>query len=95
MSLTADDTRKVAKLSRIRLDDADIEHFTKELNGILHWIEQLQEVDTDGVAQMTSVADLTQPLRKDEVTDGGKAEQVISNAPMSDYGCFVVPKVIE
>lgn len=95
MSLTADDTRKVAKLSRIRLDDAEVEHFTNELNGILHWVEQLQEVDTDGVEMMTSVANLTQPMRADVVNDGNQAEAIVANAPASEYGCFAVPKVIE
>lgn len=95
MSLTKQDTLKVAKLARIRMDDADAEHFTKEINGILHWVEQLQEVNTDDVPQMTSVVDMTLPWRKDEVNDGGIQEQVTKNAPESDYGCFVVPKVIE
>lgn len=95
MALTAEDTRKVARLSRIRLDDADVEHFTAELNGILHWVEQLQEVNTDGVQQMTSVADMTLPMRKDEISDGGQAEAVVANAPAAEHGCFVVPKVIE
>ena len=95
MSLTAEDTKKIARLARIRMEDDQVEHFTKEINGILHWVEQLQEVDTDDVKQMTSVADLTLPFRKDEVNDGDIQERVIKNAPTSEYGCFVVPKVIE
>ncbi|MCI5049432.1 MAG: Asp-tRNA(Asn)/Glu-tRNA(Gln) amidotransferase subunit GatC [Rickettsiales bacterium] len=95
MSLTKEDTLKVAKLARIRMDDADAEHFMNEINGILHWVEQLQEVDTEGVEQLTSVSDVALPWRKDEMTDGGYPEQILKNAPASDYSCFVVPKVIE
>ena len=95
MTLSADDTRKIAKLSRIRLNEDEVEGYTNELNGILHWIEQLQEVDTDGVAQMTSVADMTLPIREDVVTDGNIQDKVLQNAPESDFGCFLVPKVIE
>lgn len=95
MALTKQDTLKVAKLARIRMNDADAEHFMNEINGILHWVEQLQEVSTDHVPQMTSVADLTLPWRKDVVNDGQIQMQVLKNAPNADYGCFVVPKVIE
>ncbi len=95
MALTPKDTQKIAKLARLRMDAVEVEHFTSEINGILHWVEQLQEVNTDGVEQMTSVANLTLPMRADVVTDGEIQEQVLANAPMSDYGCFVVPKVLE
>ena len=95
MALTITDTQKVAKLARIRLNEGDAEHFTTEINNILHWIEQLAEVNTDGVDQMTSVADLVLPMRADAVTDGGIQAAVLKNAPKADYGCFVVPKVIE
>lgn len=95
MALTAENTRKIAKLARIRLSEDDVAHYTAELNGILGWVEQLQEVNTDGVEQMTSVADVTLPMREDKVTDGNIAEAVLSNAPKAEYGCFAVPKVIE
>lgn len=95
MSITQKETLKIAKLARIRLTDEEAEHYTNELNGILGWIEQLQEVDTEGVAQMTSVSEMQLPMRKDEVTDGGYPEAVLKNAPANDYGCFVVPKVVE
>lgn len=95
MALTTKDTQKIAKLARLRMEAGEVEHFTNEINGILHWVEQLQEVNTDGVEQMTSVANLTLPMRADAVTEGGIQEQVLANAPMADYGCFVVPKVIE
>ena len=95
MSLTAEQTKKVAKLARIRLSDDEVAHYTAEINGILGWIDQLQEVNTEGVAQMTSVADITLPMREDRVTDGGIQQAVLKNAPASEYGCFSVPKVIE
>ncbi len=95
MAVTEQNIIKIAKLARLRMYDGDVAHYTKELNGIVHWIEQLQEVNTDGVEQMTSVADLALPWRADVVTDGNKQEQILKNAPASDYGCFLVPKVIE
>ncbi len=95
MSLTQDDTKKIARLARIRLNDDEVEHYTGELDNILQWVEQLQSVDTEGVEQMTSVADMRLPMRKDEVTDGNIQEAVLKNAPASEYGCFAVPKVIE
>ena len=95
MSLTQEQTQKVAKLARIRLSDDEVAHYTNELNGILQWIDQLGEVNAEGVAQMTSVADITLPMREDKVTDGDKQEQILKNAPSAEYGCFAVPKVIE
>jgi aspartyl-tRNA(Asn)/glutamyl-tRNA(Gln) amidotransferase subunit C len=95
MTLTIKDTTKIARLARLRLSEGEVQEFTDEINGILHWIEQLQTVNTDGVEQMTSVAAMTLPMRDDVVTDGNKQESLLKNAPASDYGCFVVPKVIE
>ena len=95
MSITAKDAKKIGKLARIGLSDTEVEHYTGEINNILGWIEQLQEVNTDGVPQMTSVCEMTLPMRKDEVTDGGYPESILNNAPANDYGCFVVPKVVE
>lgn len=95
MALTPDETRKVARLARMRLSDDEVTHYTEELNGILHWIDQLQEVNTDGVAQMTSVANITLPMRKDEVSEGAIQPEILKNAPSAEYGCFAVPKVIE
>ncbi len=87
--------KKVAKLARIRVSDAEAESLAGELGGILKWVEQLGEVDTDGVPQLASVSDVALPWRADEITDGGIQEQVLKNAPKSEYGCFAVPKVIE
>ena len=86
---------KIARLARIAVTDADKEHIAKEISGILQWVEQLNEVNTDNVPMMTSVSVVKLPFRKDVVTDGNQAEAVVKNAPQSDYGCFVVPKVME
>jgi aspartyl-tRNA(Asn)/glutamyl-tRNA(Gln) amidotransferase subunit C len=93
--LTEKEVRKIAKLSRIRLTDAEVEHFGKEISGILNWVEMLQEVDTNNVPRMASVSNITLPLREDAVTDGDYREQVLANAPDARYGCFAVPKVVE
>lgn len=95
MSITVKEAQKIAKLARIRMSEEEAEHYTDEINNILGWIEQLQEVNTDGVEQMTSVSQVTLPMREDKVTDGGYQDQILKNAPASEYGCFVVPKVVE
>ena len=95
MSVTKDDVKKVARLSRIAVDDARLETMAGELNGILGWIEQLNEVDVDGVDPMTSVVDSVLAMRADVVTDGDKADQVLANAPKAEDGFFVVPKAVE
>lgn len=94
MSIDKQTVVKVARLARIRLDEKEQEHFTRELNGILKFVEQLQEVNTDGVPELNSVSNVTLPRRKDVVTDGHIREDVLKNAPASEHGCFVVPKVI-
>ena len=95
MSVTKDDVRKVARLSRIAVPEEKLDDLAEELNGILGWIEQLNEVDIDGVEPMTSVVASTLPMREDVVTDGGIQDQVLANAPKSDEGFFVVPKSVE
>lgn len=95
MALTDKDVQKIARLARIRLTDEEIPHYAGEINGILKWIEQLGAVDTEGVAPLASVSQQLLPWRKDEVTDGNYQEAVLKNAPMKNYGCFAVPKVIE
>lgn len=95
MALTDKEVKKIATLARIRLSDEEVPHYAKEINGILKWIEQLGEVNTDGVTALSSVSEQLLPWRKDEVTDGGYQEQVLKNAPSAQYGCFAVPKVIE
>ncbi len=86
---------RVASLARIRLAPGEAAPLAQELNKILGWIDQLQEVDTDGIEPMTAVIPLTREWRPDEVTDGGIAEDVLANAPQGAHGFFAVPKVIE
>ncbi len=95
MAIDAATVRKVARLARIAEPENRIEPLAQELNGIMQWIEQLAEVDTDGVEPMTSVVAQALPLRADVVTDGGDAAVVTKNAPKSVDGFFVVPKVVE
>ncbi len=95
MSLTEKQVRKIAKLSRIRLTDDEVVHFGDELSKIMDWIEVLQEVDTDNIPEMTSVANINLPQRIDEITDGNIQDQILKNAPENNHGCFVVPKVVE
>ena len=99
MSLDKDTVRKIAFLARIRVPDDALDGLSVELSNIIGWVEQLGEVDTDGVQPMTSVADITWPKRDDTITDGGKAEDVLLNAPApeksSDGGFYTVPKVLE
>lgn len=94
--ITKETVVRVAKLAHIRLSDDEIESYTSELGQIFDWIEQLQQVDTEGVAQMTSVVEGTAlPRREDVANDGHCPEKVLANAPKSEFGCFAVPKVIE
>ncbi|MBS0409570.1 MAG: Asp-tRNA(Asn)/Glu-tRNA(Gln) amidotransferase subunit GatC [Proteobacteria bacterium] len=95
MSIDAATVRKVAKLARIREAEERLEPLARELSGIMAWIEQLNEVDTDGVEPMTSAVNTPMPMREDVVTDGGDAQRVLSNAPKADKGFYVVPKVVE
>lgn len=95
MAIDADTVRKVARLARIRVEEDQLQPMAKELSGIMAWIEQLAEVDTDGVEPMTSCVAVKLPMREDVVTDGGKRDDVLLNAPKADRGFFVVPKVVE
>ena len=85
----------IATLARIRLAETELEPLAGELSQILDWVEQLNEVDTSGVAPMASVTAARLTMREDEVTDGGRREEILSNAPRTARGFFVVPKVIE
>ena len=95
MSVTADTVRHVAKLARIAMSDAEIAELVPELNQILGWVDQLAEVDTEGVEPLTAVIDLKLRLRDDVVTDGDVRDKVLANAPDAQHGFFAVPKVIE
>jgi len=95
MAIDAATVRKVARLARIAEPEDRLEALAKELSGILNWIEQLGEVDTDGVEPMSSAVKTPLPLREDVVTDGGDPARVLSNAPKTANNFFVVPKVVE
>ena len=95
MPIDAATVRRVARLARIAEPEERLEPLAREIDGIVRWIEQLQEVDTDGVEPLTSNVHATLPMRDDVVTDGGDRAKVLSNAPRSDEGFFVVPKVVE
>jgi aspartyl-tRNA(Asn)/glutamyl-tRNA(Gln) amidotransferase subunit C len=96
MSVDKSTVVRIAKLARIRVPDADLDGLADELNNILGWVEQLGEVDTDGVAPMASVAEgMTLRWRADAVTEGDSRDALLANAPETRDGFFVVPKVIE
>lgn len=87
--------KRIARLARIRISEDEAKGLEKELTGILQWVEQLGEVNTDGVEPMTRVVPTELRKRKDEVTDGNIAADVTRNAPLSENNFFVVPKVVE
>ncbi len=95
MSIDIDTAAKVAKLARIKVEDDKLPALAQEFNNILGFIEQLNEVDVEGVEPMTSVTPMRLKRREDVVTDGGMAETVMSNAPDAREGFFAVPKVVE
>ncbi|QCO57062.1 Asp-tRNA(Asn)/Glu-tRNA(Gln) amidotransferase subunit GatC (plasmid) [Pseudorhodobacter turbinis] len=95
MSIDIDTARKVAKLARIRVEEADLPALATELSGILGFMEQLNEVDVEGVEPMTSVTPMHLRLRADVVTDGNITDQILKNAPDAREGFFAVPKVME
>ena len=95
MSVTIEQVRHIARLARIAMSDEEIAALEPELNNILGWIEQLAEVDTDGVEPLTAVIDQKLRLREDAVTDGDRRDDVLLNAPDAQHGFFAVPKVIE
>ena len=87
--------RRIASLARIRVEDDQLEPLALELNGILGWIEQLNEVNVDGVEPLTGGAQMAMKMRDDLVTDGGYKEQILANAPDRNGDFFAVPKVVE
>src|SRR5271165_840401 len=95
MSVDTSTVRKIAHLARIAVADDEVEHLRGELNAILAFVEQLAEVDVDGVEPMTSVTPMAMKMRKDEVTDGGNADAIMANAPAREDHFFLVPKVVE
>lgn len=95
MTVDTDTVKRVARLARIAIDDAHAERMQGELNTILQWVEQLNEVNVDAVEPMTSVVEVEMKKREDAVTDGAKAEDIVANAPASQDHYFLVPKVVE
>ena len=105
MSLDKDTVARIARLARLNVPDEELTPLAGELSGIMAWIEQLNEVDTTGIEPMSSVSDVTLPLRADKVTDGGIAGKILANAPggavyidpteKNAGGFFTVPKVVE
>ena len=95
MSVDSTTVRRIAHLARIAVKDDEVEHLKDELNGILAFVEQLSEVNVEGVEPMTSVAPLAMKKREDVVTDGGIAEDIVKNAPATEDHFFLVPKVVE
>lgn len=95
MSLSNEEVKKIARLARIKVEEEQLPKFGAEMNQILAWFEELQQVNTDDVAPTYSTTQADLPMRKDEVTDGGIQADILKNAPESEFGCFTVPKVVE
>ncbi len=95
MSVDKDTVRRIARLARIALPEERLGPMEKELNGILRWVEQLQEVNVEGVQPMTSVVAQKLKMRDDAVTEGDQAQAIVANAPASEDNFFLVPKVVE
>ena len=95
MEVDEDTVRRIARLARIKVTDAEAKALEKELSGILDWVKQLDEVDTSGVEPMTAVVSTSLKMREDRVTEGGIADAVVANAPAREDHFFVVPKVVE
>jgi aspartyl-tRNA(Asn)/glutamyl-tRNA(Gln) amidotransferase subunit C len=95
MSLDLATVRRIATLARIHVEDAELPALQAELNGILGWIEQLNEVNVEGIEPLTGAAQMALKMREDVVTDGGYPEKILANAPERAGDFFVVPKVVE
>ena len=95
MSVDAATVKRIGRLARIRIEDNEVAAYQSELNAILGFVEQLGEVNVDGVEAMTSVTPMTLRRRDDVISDGGYPEQIVSNAPLTEDNFFMVPKVIE
>jgi aspartyl-tRNA(Asn)/glutamyl-tRNA(Gln) amidotransferase subunit C len=95
MSIDAATVKRIGRLARIRVEENEVEKYQGELNAMLGFVEQLNEVDVTGVEAMTSVTPMTLRRREDLITDGGYAERIVANAPLSEDNFFMVPKVVE
>lgn len=95
MALDKATVARIATLARIKVPEGEQAHLAGELTHILGWIEQLNEIDTSGVEPMSGVVAMSLPMREDKVTDGGRRDEILANAPASAHGFFTVPKVVE
>jgi aspartyl-tRNA(Asn)/glutamyl-tRNA(Gln) amidotransferase subunit C len=95
MSVDQETVRRIARLARIAIRDEDVPHLQGELNAILAFVEQLNEVAVEGVEPMTSVTPMAMKKRQDVVTDGGYPDKIVANAPATEDNFFLVPKVVE
>lgn len=95
MAIDAQTVKRIAFLSRLKIEDDKIAATEEEFNKILQWVDQLKEINTDDVAPLISVNENHLALRQDKVTEGNQADAVLANAPMKEYGYFAVPKVVE
>ncbi len=95
MSIDKNTVKKVARLARLRVTEAEVDVLAEEMSKILAMVAQLNEVNTSGIEPMTSVIEMKMPAREDKVTDGGIQEKILANAPEQTAGFFVVPKVVE
>ena len=95
MSVDQATVRRIARLARIAVEEHEVPHLQGEINAILSFVEDLSAVDVEGVEPMTSVIPMKLPMREDVVTDGGIAAKVLANAPLTEDGFFLVPKVVE
>jgi len=95
MAVDPETVRHVARLARVRIEPEQQQALATELSNILRWVEQLNELDTEGVEPMTSVAEMRLKMRPDEVTDGNRRADILANAPEAKHGFFVVPRVVD
>ncbi len=95
MSMDKETVKKVASLAKIKMDDEELENIAPQLSGIIKWVEQLAQVNTDNVEPLSSVVDIPLPLREDIVNDGNYVDKILSNAPEETQGYFVVNKIVE
>jgi aspartyl-tRNA(Asn)/glutamyl-tRNA(Gln) amidotransferase subunit C len=95
MSIDAATVKRIGRLARIRVEENEVEKYQGELNAILGFVEQLNEVNVEGVEAMTSVTPMQLRRREDKITDGGYPDKIVKNAPLSEDNFFMVPKVVE
>ncbi len=95
MAVDTQTVKRIAYLSRLKIEDDKIAATEEEFNKILKWVDQLNEVETDGVEPLVSVNENNLVMREDKVTEGNQAEAILANAPMKEYGYIAVPKVLE